>query len=74
TSDFQISGSAISSHKNIQYIESFPVQSMEYKILSLFFYQYKTDSEIASILHVSRQYINRQKKKLLKTYFFRHPD
>ena len=36
--------------------------------------QYKTDSEIASILHVSRQYINRQKKKLLKTYFFRHPD
>ena len=47
---------------------------MEYKILSLFFYQYKTDSEIASILHVSRQYINRQKKKLLKTYFFRHPD
>lgn len=29
------------------YIESFPVQSMEYKILSLFFYQYKTDSEIA---------------------------
>ena len=52
------------------YIESFPVQSMEYKILSLFFYQYKTDSEIASILHVSRQYINRQKKKLLKTYFF----
>ena len=56
------------------YIESFPVQSMEYKILSLFFYQYKTDSEIASILHVSRQYINRQKKKLLKTYFFRHPD
>lgn len=56
------------------YIESFPAQSMEYKILSLFFYQYKTDSEISEILHVSRQYINRHKKKLLKNYFSRYPD
>lgn len=56
------------------YIQSFPAQSTEYKILSLFFYQDKTDSEIAEVLHVSRQYVNRLKKKLLKNYFSRHPD
>ena len=56
------------------YIQSFPAQSTEYKILSLFFYQDKTDSEIAEVLHISRQYVNRLKKKLLKNYFSRHPD
>ena len=56
------------------YIQSFPVQSTEYKILSLFFYHYKTDSEIAEILHISRQYVNRLKKKLLKNYFSMNSD
>ena len=56
------------------YIQSFPAQSTEYKILSLFFYHYKTDSEIAEILHISRQYVNRLKKKLLKNYFSMNSD
>ena len=52
------------------YIESFPVQSMEYKILSLFFStSIKQIPKLHQFLHVSRQYINRQKKKLLKLIF-----
>ena len=39
------------------------------RIMSLFFFQYKTDSEIAEQLHVSRQYVNRIKKQLITEYF-----
>lgn len=56
------------------YIHSYPKESMDYKILFLYFYQNKTDSEIARILSVSRQYINRRKKKLLLQYVTEHPN
>lgn len=42
---------------------------MRRQIMFLFFFQYKTDSEIAEILHVSRQYVNRTKKQLITEYF-----
>lgn len=51
------------------YIKTLPEKRMRRQIMSLFFFQYKTDSEIAEILHVSRQYVNRIKKQMITGYF-----
>lgn len=51
------------------YIKTLPEKGMRRQIMSLFFFQYKTDSEIAEILHVSRQYVNRIKKHMITGYF-----
>lgn len=51
------------------YIKALPEKGMRRQIMSLFFFQYKTDSEIAEILHVSRQYVNRIKKQMITGYF-----
>lgn len=51
------------------YIKTLPEKGMRRQIMSLFFFQYKTDSEIAQILHVSRQYVNRIKKQMITGYF-----
>lgn len=51
------------------YIESFPQNSKERKILTLFFYDGMNDTEIAQRVHLSRQYVNRLKKKLVREYF-----
>lgn len=51
------------------YIKTLPEKGMRRQIMSLFFFQYKTDSEIAEILHVSRQYVNRIKKQMITGYF-----
>ena len=51
------------------YICSFPDGSIKRQILSLFFYQDKSDTEIADMLHISRQYVNRVKKQLIRDYF-----
>lgn len=53
----------------VSYINSFPVESLKYKILALYFYDDKTDTEIAVVLKVSRQYVHRIKKKLVRDYF-----
>lgn len=51
------------------YIKTLPEKGMRRQIMTLFFFQYKTDSEIAEILHVSRQYVNRIKKQMITGYF-----
>ena len=51
------------------YIKTLSEKGMRRQIMSLFFFQYKTDSEIAEILHVSRQYVNRIKKQMITGYF-----
>lgn len=51
------------------YINSLPQDDIKCKILSMYFYEDKSDKEIASELHVSRQYVNRAKKKLIAEYF-----
>ncbi|MEF2772758.1 MAG: sigma-70 family RNA polymerase sigma factor [Blautia caecimuris] len=51
------------------YIKALPEKGMRRQIMSLCFFQYKTDSEIAEQLHVSRQYVNRIKKQLITEYF-----
>lgn len=53
----------------VAYINTFPPDNIKYKILSLYFYEDKSDTEIASELNVSRQYVNRIKKKLITDYF-----
>jgi DNA-directed RNA polymerase specialized sigma subunit len=39
--------------------------------MTLFFFKDKTDTEIAAVLNVSRQYVNRIKKQLIHEYFSR---
>lgn len=53
----------------VSYINSFPKESLSHKILSMFFYEEKSDKEIAAVLGVSRQYVNRMRKRLIKNYF-----
>lgn len=42
--------------------------SVQRKILSMYFYQDKSDAQIARKLKLSRQYVNRMKKKLILKY------
>ena len=42
--------------------------SVQRKILSMYFYQDKSDAQIARKLKLSRQYVNRMKKKLILRY------
>lgn len=51
------------------YINSYPSDSVQRKILSMYFYQDKSDAQIAQKLKLSRQYVNRMKKKLILIYF-----
>ncbi|HBA67823.1 MAG TPA: hypothetical protein DCZ40_00470 [Lachnospiraceae bacterium] len=51
------------------YIRTLPSTGYKHQILSLFFYEDLNDNEIASRLHLSRQYVNRVKKKLIRDYF-----
>lgn len=53
----------------ISYIHSFAPESLRFKILFKSFYEEKTDKEISLELKVSRQYVNRLKKKLIYGYF-----
>lgn len=53
------------------YIHSLPEKGMQRKIMTLYFFQHKTDTEIAQEVHMSRQYVNRLKKKLISDYFQR---
>lgn len=50
------------------YINSYPSDSVQRKILSMYFYQDKSDAQIAQKLKLSRQYVNRMKKKLILKY------
>ena len=50
------------------YINSYPSDSVQRKILSMYFYQDKSDAPIARTLKLSRQYVNRMKKKLILKY------
>ena len=50
------------------YINSYPSDSVQRKILSMYFYQDKSDAQIARKLKLSRQYVNRMKKKLNLKY------
>lgn len=50
------------------YINSYPSDSVQRKILSMYFYQDKSDAQIARKLKLSRQYVNRMKKKLILRY------
>ena len=50
------------------YINSYPSDSVQRKILSMYFYQDKSDAQIARKLKLSRQYVNRMKKKLILKY------
>ena len=47
---------------------SYPSDSVQRKILSMYFYQDKSDAQIARKLKLSRQYVNRMKKKLILRY------
>lgn len=53
----------------IAYIQSFSRESTKYKILYQYFYLEQSDSTIAKTLNVSRQYVNRLKRKLIEKYF-----
>uniref|UniRef100_UPI0034A44951 sigma factor-like helix-turn-helix DNA-binding protein n=1 Tax=Blautia wexlerae TaxID=418240 RepID=UPI0034A44951 len=68
TGGFPSAGLAVLPHKNIQYINSYPSDSVQRKILSMYFYQDKSDAQIARKLKLSRQYVNRMKKKLILRY------
>ena len=50
------------------YFNSFRSDSVQRKILSMYFYQVKSDAQIARKLKLSRQYVNRMKKKLILRY------
>ena len=50
------------------YINSYPSDSVQRNILSMYFYQDKSDAQIARKLKLSRQYVNRMKKKLILKY------
>lgn len=52
----------------ISYINAFPPDSLQFRILSRCFFEEKSDKEIAQELHISRQYVNRIKKKLIAGY------
>ncbi|MDO4338241.1 MAG: sigma-70 family RNA polymerase sigma factor [Eubacteriales bacterium] len=54
----------------VSYINTLPNDSIK-KILCMYFYEDKSDTEIAEKLQVSRQYVNRVKKKLITDYFSR---
>lgn len=56
----------------ITYIQSFPKESTEYQILYRYFYLEESDSIIAKNLNVSRQYVNRLKRKLITKYFSKY--
>lgn len=49
-------------------ILTYPSDSVQRKILSMYFYQDKSDAQIARKLKLSRQYVNRMKKKLILRY------
>ena len=51
------------------YINLFPPESIQHKILTYIFNDNKTDTEIPELLGVYRQYINRMRKKLINKYF-----
>lgn len=51
------------------YINLFSSSSIQHKILSYIFYDDKNDKEIAELLGVTRQYVNRMRRKLIKNYF-----
>ena len=43
--------------------------SINNQIISRFFYEEKSDKEIAEELHISKQYVNRLKKEIIRTFF-----
>lgn len=51
------------------YIHTLPESGYKREIFSLYFYLDWSDKEIANHLGISRQYVNRIKKSLIKTYF-----
>lgn len=51
------------------YIRTLPVSGYRRDIFILFFYKNMSDKKIADTLHISRQYVNRIKKILIKEYF-----
>lgn len=51
------------------YIQSLPESGYKRQIFSLFFYEDMSDKDIAAKFHISRQYVNRIKKQLIKEYF-----
>lgn len=54
------------------FISSLPTAGYKQQIFSLFFYKDLSDKEIAEIFHISRQYVNRVKKNLIRDYFATH--
>lgn len=50
------------------YIEQFPKREFRYQIVSRFFYEDKKDTEIANELGLSRQYVNRVKKEIIRKF------
>lgn len=55
------------------YISSLPKHGYKQQILSMFFYNDMSDKDIATQLGLSRQYVNRIKKQLIKNYFEKYP-
>lgn len=51
------------------YINSYPSDSVQRKILSMYFYQDKSDAQIARKLKLSRQYVNREEETNSQIYF-----
>lgn len=51
------------------YIKSLPQTGSKRQIFSMFFYEDMSDNDIAAKLNVSRQYVNRVKKQLIREYF-----
>lgn len=52
-----------------RYIQSLPESGFKRQIISYFFYEDLSDKEISEKLHISRQYVNRVKKALIREYF-----
>ena len=53
------------------YIQTLPEAGNKREILSLYFYENLEDKEIAEHLGISRQYVNRIKKQLIRAYYDR---
>lgn len=51
------------------YIEKLPKNEYRYQIISRFFYEDKSDTEIAAELNLTYQYVNRLKREIIRKYF-----
>lgn len=51
------------------YIHALPVDGFKRQVFTYFFYEDLSDKEIAEKLNISRQYVNRVKKEMIRDYF-----